>query len=65
MMRALKETVDTWPNLRGLMLMTHDDSACKMYRRDLGALDFDKGPSKGLLMLEMPGNGVKDVPEDH
>ena len=65
MMRALKETVDSWPNLRGLMLMTHDDATSKMYQRELGALDFDKGPSAGMTMLEMPGGGMKDVPADH
>ncbi|KAM3499804.1 hypothetical protein MY10362_006966 [Beauveria mimosiformis] len=65
MMRALKEVVDGWPNLRGLVLMTHDSAAARMYQRELGALDFDEGPSAGLVVLEMPGNGVKDVPEDH
>lgn len=65
MMRALKDVVDSWPNLRGLMLMTHDESAARLYKRELGALDFDKGPSKGLVMLEMAGNGQKDVPDEH
>ncbi|KAJ4158616.1 uncharacterized protein LMH87_009134 [Akanthomyces muscarius] len=65
MMRALKEVVDGWPNLRGLVLMTHDSAAARMYQRELGALGFDEGPSAGLVVLEMPGNGVKDVPEDH
>ncbi|KAK5987786.1 Putative acetyltransferase [Cladobotryum mycophilum] len=65
MMRALKEIVDEWPNLRGLVLMTHDKAAAKMYQRELGALDWDEGPSAGLVLLEMPGGGVKDVPEDH
>ncbi|OAQ95710.1 hypothetical protein LLEC1_04036, partial [Akanthomyces lecanii] len=36
-----------------------------IYSRELGALGFDEGPSAGLVVLEMPGNGVKDVPEDH
>ncbi|GJN84110.1 GNAT family N-acetyltransferase [Purpureocillium lilacinum] len=65
MMRALKETVDEWPNLRGLMLMTHDKAAARMYQRELGAVDFDKGPSAGLVMLEMGGKGMKDVPDEH
>lgn len=65
MMRALKELVDEWPNLRGLMLMTHDKSAAKMYERTLGAVDFDKGPSKGLVMLEMGGKAQKDLPAGH
>lgn len=45
--------------------MTHDDATSKMYQRELGALDFDKGPSAGMTMLEMPGGGMKDVPADH
>lgn len=65
MMRALKELVDEWPNLRGLMLMTHDKAAARMYQRTLGAVDFDKGPSAGLVMLEMGGKGQKDVPDEH
>lgn len=65
MMRALKEVVDEWPNLRGLMLMTHDKAAARMYQRELGAVDFDQGPSAGLVVLEMGGRGQKDVPADH
>ncbi|KAL7924172.1 hypothetical protein ACQKWADRAFT_22162 [Trichoderma austrokoningii] len=65
MMQGLKELVEEWPNLRGLVLMTHDQSAAKMYQRELGALDWDQGPSAGLVLLEMPGGGVKDIPEDH
>ncbi|KAL7932665.1 hypothetical protein V8C35DRAFT_306380 [Trichoderma chlorosporum] len=65
MMQGLKEIVDEWPNLRGLVLMTHDQSAAKMYQRELKALDWDQGPSAGLVLLEMPGGGVKDLPEDH
>lgn len=65
MMQGLKELVEEWPNLRGLVLMTHDKSAAKMYQRELGALDWDQGPSAGLVLLEMPGGGVKDLPEDH
>lgn len=65
MMRALKQLVDGWPNLRGLMLMTHDQAAARMYQRTLGAVDFDKGPSAGLVMLEMGGKGQKDVPAGH
>ncbi|KAL7956888.1 hypothetical protein V8C34DRAFT_287361 [Trichoderma compactum] len=65
MMQGLKEIVDEWPNLRGLVLMTHDQAAAKMYQRELKALDWDQGPSAGLVLLEMPGGGVKDIPEDH
>ncbi|KND88201.1 hypothetical protein TOPH_07248 [Tolypocladium ophioglossoides CBS 100239] len=65
MMRAVKEMVDEWPNLRGLILMTHDKAAARMYQRELGAVDFDEGPSAGLVLLEMGGRGQKDLPEDH
>ncbi|KOS23026.1 hypothetical protein ESCO_003750 [Escovopsis weberi] len=65
MMRGVKEVVSEWPNLRGLVLMTSDKAAAKMYQRELGALEWDEGPSAGLVLLEMPGRGVKDVPEDH
>lgn len=65
MMRSIKEMVDEWPDLRGLMLMTHDKSAAQMYEKTLGAVDFDKGPSAGLTMLEMAGAAEKDVPKDH
>lgn len=65
MMRCIKELVDGWPDLRGLMLMTHDKTAAKMYETTLGALDFDKGPSAGMMMLEMAGPGEKETPKDH
>lgn len=65
MMRALKELVDEWPNLRSLILMTHDKAAARMYQRELGAVDFDQGPSAGLVLLEMGGRGKKDVPVHH
>lgn len=45
--------------------MTHDKAAARMYQRELGALDWDEGPSAGLVLLEMPGGGMKDVPADH
>jgi ribosomal protein S18 acetylase RimI-like enzyme len=65
MMRAIKEMVDEWPDLRGLMLMTHDKAAARMYERTLGAVDFDKGPSAGLTMLEMAGPAEKETPKSH
>ncbi|EQK97337.1 Acyl-CoA N-acyltransferase [Ophiocordyceps sinensis CO18] len=65
MMRALKELIDEWPNLRGLILMTHDKAAARMYQRELGAVEFDQGPSAGLVLLEMGGRAQKDVPPDH
>ncbi|KAL6852356.1 hypothetical protein ACO1O0_006899 [Amphichorda felina] len=65
MMRCIKEMVDEWPDLRGLMLMTHDKSAARMYEATLGAVDFDKGPSAGLTMLEMAGQAEKLLPKDH
>lgn len=65
MMRGLKEITNEWADLRGLVLMTHDKAAARMYQRELGALDWDEGPSAGLVLLEMPGGGMKDVPADH
>lgn len=65
MMRCIKEMVDEWPDLRGLMLMTHDTAATKMYERTLGAVDFDQGPSAGLSMLEMAGRAEKGLPDGH
>ena len=65
MMDAVKATVDSWPNLRGLILMTHNKAAAKMYEETLGAVDFDQGPSKGLVLLEMAGKGEKECPSDH
>lgn len=65
MIRSVKEVVDEWPDLRGLTLMANDEPSARMYQRDLGALEFDKGPSAGLTMLEMPGRAVKGVPKDH
>ena len=65
MMRSVKELVDDWPDLRGLMLMTHDKAAAQMYERTLGAVDFDKGPSAGMAMLEMAGPAEKGIPKDH
>ncbi|KAK3191408.1 hypothetical protein K4F52_002619 [Lecanicillium sp. MT-2017a] len=65
MMRALKELTSGWPNLRGLLLMTDNSATARMYQRELEAMPYDEGPSAGLVMLEMAGNGVKDVPADH
>ncbi|KAI5467681.1 hypothetical protein BGZ63DRAFT_410576 [Mariannaea sp. PMI_226] len=65
LMRCVKEIVDEWKDMRGLMLMTHDDAAARMYKRELGVLDFDKGPSAGLVVLEMPGPAEKPVPANH
>lgn len=65
MMCSLKEMVDSWPDLRGLMLMTHDKAAARMYEATLGAVEFDKGPSAGMTMLEMAGRAEKLIPKDH
>ncbi|KAL6352792.1 hypothetical protein LRP88_13265 [Fusarium phalaenopsidis] len=63
LMRALKELVNDWKDMRGLLLMTHDQAAARLYRRELGAMDFEKGPSAGLVMLEMPGPAEKPTPK--
>lgn len=65
MMRCTKEMVDDWPDLRGLILMTHDKAAARMYETTLGAVDFDKGPSAGMSLLEMAGKAEKGIPKDH
>ena len=65
MMVAVKEVVDEWPKLRGLILMTHSKPAARMYEQTLGVVDFETGPSKGLVLLEMPGKGEKEYKEDH
>jgi GNAT superfamily N-acetyltransferase len=63
MMAAIKETVASWPQLRGMIILTHDDAASQMYKRDLGALPFEKGPSAGLNVLEVPGLAAKATPD--
>jgi ribosomal protein S18 acetylase RimI-like enzyme len=63
MMQAIKDMVNTWPLLRGMLVMTETEHAAELYKRKLGVLDFDKGPSAGLFMYEMPGNGCKALPE--
>ncbi|KAF4122159.1 Acetyltransferase (GNAT) family [Geosmithia morbida] len=65
MMRAIKDVVDGWPDLRGLMLMTHDEAAARMYKSTLGAVHFDDGPSAGLTVLEMAGRAEKPIPKQH
>lgn len=65
LMRGLKEIVDEWKDLRGLLLMTHDDSAARMYKRELGAVNFNEGPSAGLVLLELPGPAEKPTPKKH
>lgn len=65
LMQSLKEIIDEWKDMRGLLLMAHDPAAARLYKRELGALDFDKGPSAGLVVLEMPGPAEKPVPQDH
>lgn len=65
MMRAIRDTLTTWPYLRGLLLMTGNESAAQLYREELGALNIEEGPSKGLVLLEMPGKGEVSVPEGH
>lgn len=62
MMRAVKDIIDGWPKLRGLMLMTSDKAAARMYERELGVVDFSKGPSAGLCVLEFGGGGKKKSP---
>ncbi|KAF7542695.1 hypothetical protein G7046_g10125 [Stylonectria norvegica] len=65
LMRGLREIVDEWQDMRGLLLMTHDHSAANMYKRELGAVDFDEGPSAGLVVLELPGPAEKPIPKHH
>lgn len=65
LMKSLKEIIDEWKDMRGLLLMAHDPAAARLYKRELGALEFDKGPSAGLVVLEMPGPAEKPVPQDH
>ncbi|KAH8722170.1 hypothetical protein BGZ61DRAFT_492537 [Ilyonectria robusta] len=65
LMRSLKEIVNEWKDMRGLLLMTHDESAARMYKRELGALDFEEGPSAGLVLLELPGPAEKPTPTHH
>lgn len=65
MMRAVRSIVNSWPMLRGMILMTGDEATANMYKSELGAVDFDKGPSAGLLVLEMEGKSSKPVPQDH
>jgi GNAT superfamily N-acetyltransferase len=65
MVRGVKEIVTEWPLLRGLLLMTDNETTAEMYKRELGAVDFDKGPSAGLILLELEGNSCKQVPEGH
>ncbi|KAI9151891.1 GNAT family N-acetyltransferase [Paramyrothecium foliicola] len=65
MMRAIRENVDSWPQLRGMLIMTHDKATAKMYERELGALPFEEGPSAGLVMLEVPGTAAKPTPAAH
>jgi ribosomal protein S18 acetylase RimI-like enzyme len=65
LMSAVKTMVDQWPNLRGLMLMTDNERTARMYKQELGAVDFDKGPSAGLVLLEMQGRVKKTVPDGH
>ncbi|KAH7312244.1 hypothetical protein B0I35DRAFT_480717 [Stachybotrys elegans] len=65
MMRALKEVLAEWPHLRGMLVMTDNKDTAKLYERELGVVDFDKGPSAGLLVLEMPGRGCKPTPDGH
>lgn len=65
MMRAIRDTLIPWPYLRGLILMTGDEAAARMYRQELGAVDINEGPSKGLVLLEMAGKGEVALPEDH
>jgi ribosomal protein S18 acetylase RimI-like enzyme len=63
LMQALKEIVNEWKHMRGLLLMTHDQAAARLYQRELGAQEFEKGPSAGLVMLEMAGPAEKPAPK--
>lgn len=65
MMRAARELVEPWPYLRGLLLMAGDESAARMYRRELGAVNIEDGPSAGLVLLEMPGKAEVALPDGH
>lgn len=65
MMQCVREMLSPWPFLRGILLMTGDEAAARMYKQALGAVDFQEGPSKGMVLLEMPGKAEVPVPDGY
>ena len=63
MMECLNETLEGWPDLRRMMLLTHNESASRLYRTTLGALEWSESPSRGLLVMEKRGKAVKNPHE--
>ena len=63
MMECLNEILEGWPDLRRMMLLTHNESAARLYRTTLGALEWSESPSAGLMVMEKRGKGVKNFAE--
>jgi GNAT superfamily N-acetyltransferase len=59
MMECLNEVLDSWPDLRRVMLLTHTEEAARLYRKTLHMIEWSEGPSKELKIFEKRGGSVK------
>lgn len=57
MMKCLNEHVSTWPDLRGLWIMSSSPEARKLYEETFGAADFFATNNSGhdLTLLQKKG----------
>lgn len=52
MLGCLSEQIDQWPYLRRLLLVTITPRAAELYRKAMGVIEWDEGPSAKLILLE-------------
>ncbi|KAK3692322.1 hypothetical protein B0T22DRAFT_10349 [Podospora appendiculata] len=60
MMGCVNERLDTWPDLRGFLLLTTHQPAVKIYQDKLGARDIQQGKTKLLVMEKRGPAAVRD-----
>ncbi|KAK3333739.1 hypothetical protein B0T19DRAFT_135377 [Cercophora scortea] len=60
MMECVDERLNTWPDLRGFLLLTTHQSAVRMYQNKLGAQDIQEGKTKLLVMEKQGPAAVRD-----
>lgn len=55
LLECLNEVLESWPELRGFILLASDPHAIKLYAETLGTKDMRDGDSKSLFVLEKAG----------
>lgn len=56
LMKCVNETVEEWPSLRALWILSSSSESCKLYERIFGAMNFlDANNNPNLTLLEKRG----------